>query len=141
MSVVELGPADAPAAIALWEATALTRPWNPPRADFDRAISDSASAVLGIRDGDALVATAMVGHDGHRGWLYYLAVAPDQQRRGLGAALVRAAEAWIVARGGVKLQLMVRGENDAVAAFYRALGYDEQPVVVHGRRLEASGGS
>ncbi|WP_035254631.1 GNAT family acetyltransferase [Agrococcus lahaulensis] len=141
MSVVELGPADAEEAIGLWEGTGLTRPWNPPRADFDRAIAGSASAVLGIRDGDVLVATAMVGHDGHRGWLYYLAVAPDHQRRGLGAALVRAAEAWIVARGGVKLQLMVRRDNDAVAAFYRALGYDEQPVVVLGRRLEASADS
>ncbi|MCH1883393.1 GNAT family acetyltransferase [Agrococcus sp. ARC_14] len=137
MTPVEaLGHGDAGAAIALWHATGLTRPWNVPETDFARAVDGATSAVLGIRDGDALVATAMVGHDGHRGWVYYLAVDPARQRQGLGAALMRAAEAWIVAAGGVKLQLMVRAGNDGVLDFYRALGYDDQGVTVLGRRLD-----
>lgn len=94
--------------------------------------------MLGIRDGDAVVATVMVGDDGHRGWVYYLAVDPSMQRQGMGARLMRAAEAWLLERGGVKLQLMVRADNAAVAAFYRALGYEEQAVAVLGRRLDAA---
>ncbi|WP_413320415.1 GNAT family acetyltransferase [Agrococcus sp. 1P02AA] len=133
--VEQLGSADADAAIALWHATGLTRPWNPPHEDFARAVASAGSAVLGIRDGDELVATAMVGHDGHRGWVYYLAVDPSQQRGGLGRALMRAAEEWVVAASGVKLQLMVRAENTAAVEFYRALGYDDQQVVVLGKRL------
>lgn len=135
-----LGHADAAAAIGLWHATGLTRPWNAPDADFARAVDGPASAVLGIRDGDAIVATVMVGHDGHRGWVYYLAVDPTRQRQGLGAQLMRAAEAWIAARGGVKLQLMVRADNAAAAGFYRAIGYEDQRVSVLGRRLDESGG-
>lgn len=136
MSVIALGPADADEAIALWEATGLTRPWNPPRADYDRAIAGPASTVLGIREGGRLVGTAMVGHDGHRGWLYYVAVAPGLQRNGLGTALVRDAEAWIAAAGIPKAQLMVRGGNAAAAAFSERLGYELQDTVVLGRRLD-----
>ena len=65
---------DRDAAVALWHATGLTRPWNDPHADFDRA-----QAVLGAFDGDELIGTAMVGHDGHRGWVYYLGVDPRQR--------------------------------------------------------------
>lgn len=133
--VEELGHADAGAVIELWHATGLTRPWNPPSADFARAVDGPSSAVLGIRDAGAIIATAMVGHDGHRGWVYYLAVDPARRRRGLGAQLMRAAESWVVAMGGVKLQLMVRADNAAAAGFYRSLGYEQQPVTVLGRRL------
>lgn len=139
--VVELGPADADAAIALWHTAGLTRPWNAPEGDFERAVGGAASAVLGIREGGALVATVMVGHDGHRGWVYYLAVDPARRRTGHGRALMRAAEAWVVREGGVKLQLMVRTDNAAAAGFYRALGYERQDVSVLGRRLDASSGS
>lgn len=139
MGVVEqLDRSDAAAVIALWRATDLTRPWNDPDADFARAVDGAASAVLGIRDDGALVATVMVGLDGHRGWVYYLAVAPVRQRTGLGTALLRAAEAWVLERGVVKLQLMVRADNAAALGFYRALGYDDQAVTVLGRRLDAS---
>lgn len=69
----------------------------------------------------------MVGHDGHRGWLYYLAVDPARQRRGVGRALVAAAEDWLATRGVPKVHLMVRESNAAVAAFYRRLGYDPMP--------------
>ena len=78
----------------------------------------------------------MVGHDGHRGWVYYLAVADEAQGRGLGRELMVAAEAWLVDRGIPKIQFMVRTDNAAVIEFYDHLGYQRQDVVVLGRRLD-----
>lgn len=123
LDVSPLSPGEAEAAVALWEEAGLTRPWNDPRADIRLALVGPASTVLAGRiDGD-LVATAMVGCDGHRGWLYYLAVAKAERRRGYGARMVRAAEDWLAARQAPKIQLLIRAENQAVVAFYEALGY------------------
>jgi ribosomal protein S18 acetylase RimI-like enzyme len=124
------------AAVALWHEAGLTRPWNDPLADLDRALAGPASTVLAAFDGTRLVGTAMVGHDGHRGWVYYLAVPSDARRHGIGTALMHACEAWLVARGIPKLQLMVRNDNDAARAFYPPLGYDVVDVTVFGRRLD-----
>jgi len=132
---VVLGRGDAVRVVALWERCGLTRPWNPPAADFARTVAGPASDVLGLVNGDDLVATAMVGHDGHRAWVYYLAVAPDRQQHGLGRRLMAECEQWARRHGMPKLQLMVRDDNTAVLAFYDALGYEQQPVVVLGRRL------
>ena len=132
----EANAADAGEVIALWHACGLTRPWNDPRADFARAIAGPASAVLVLREGEALVASVMVGHDGHRGWVYYLAVAPERRRAGLGRAMMDAAEAWLCARGAPKIQLMVREDNEAALAFYEALGLERQLVVTLGRFLK-----
>ena len=120
--------------VALWEACGLTRPWNDPRRDFALALASGASAVLVAREGDALAGSVMTGFDGHRGWVYYLAVAPGHRRQGLGRALMAAAEAWLRARGAPKIQLMVREENDAIG-FYEALGLERQAVVTLGRFL------
>jgi ribosomal protein S18 acetylase RimI-like enzyme len=134
--VEQLSPADVRAAVALWEEAGLTRPWNDADADFLRAVAGPASAVLGIRDGGNLLGTAMVGHDGHRGWVYYLAVADAARGRGLGRELMDGCEAWLRERGCPKIQFMVRTDNDAVLAFYARLGYARQDVVVLGRRLD-----
>lgn len=134
--VEPLTPTDAEAAVALWVQAGLTRPWNDAGSDFRRAVSGPASAVLGVREGDDLVGTAMVGHDGHRGWVYYLAVADEAQGRGLGRELMVAAEAWLVDRGIPKIQFMVRTDNAVVIEFYDHLGYQRQDVVVLGRRLD-----
>ena len=123
------------AAVALWEACGLTRPWNDPRADASLALAGPTSTILAHHQGDALIATVMVGADGHRAWVYYLAVSPTLKRAGLGAAMMRAAEAWAQARGMPKLQLMVRADNAAVVAFYKAIGYVEEPVTVLSRRF------
>ena len=133
--MTEAGPENEAEVIALWEACGLTRPWNDPAADFARAVAGPASAVLLLREGDALAASAMVGCDGHRGWVYYLAVAPARRRAGLGRAMMDAAEAWLRARGAPKLQLMVREDNDAALHFYEALGLERQKVVTLGRFL------
>ncbi len=86
------------AAVALWQQTGVTRPWNDPHADLHRAATGSASTVLAAIDRDRLLGTAMVGHDGHRGWVYYLAVTPGEQRRGLGRRLMQECEQWVRAR-------------------------------------------
>lgn len=122
-------------AVALWHATGLTRPWNDPDADLGRALDGPSSTVLAATAGERLVGTVMVGHDGHRGWLYYLAVAEDHRRRGVGRALVAAAEQWLGARVP-KVQLMVRDDNAAAVAFYERLGYARQDTTVLGRRLD-----
>ncbi len=132
--------ADADAAVALWTACGLTRPWNDPHADFHRALATATSTILLAHDGDGLTGTVMVGHDGHRGWLYYLAVAPDRRGRGIGRALFVAAEGWLRAAAVPKVQLMVRGDNRPALAFYAALGLGRQDVVVLGRFLNAPTG-
>ena len=83
-----------------------------------------------------LAGSVMVGFDGHRGWVYYLAVAPDRRRSGLGRVLMAAAEAWLRARGAPKIQLMVRADNEAALGFYEALGLERQQVVTLGRFLK-----
>jgi ribosomal protein S18 acetylase RimI-like enzyme len=123
------------AAVALWEQAGLARPWNDARADFARAVDGPASAVLGGFDGGDLVATAMVGHDGHRGWVYYLAVAPAARGNGHGTAMMAACEEWLRDRGVPKLNLMVRGTNAVAHGFYDALGYGDDDVRVRSKRL------
>jgi ribosomal protein S18 acetylase RimI-like enzyme len=131
----EAAATDADEVIALWRACGLTRPWNDPSADFARAVAGPTSAVLVMREDDGLAASVMVGCDGHRGWVYYLAVAPERRRSGLGRAMMDSADSWLRARGAPKLQLMVRDDNDEALRFYEALGLERQPVVTLGRFL------
>ena len=138
LAIGEAGAADGEAVIGLWEACGLTRPWNDPLSDFRLALSAESSTVLKAWDGEAMVGTIMVGFDGHRGWVYYLAVDPESRRAGLGRALMAAAEAWLVARGCPKIQLMVRQDNAQALGFYEALGLTPQPAVVLGRRLDGA---
>ena len=126
----------ADAAARLWEQGGLTRPWNDPRADFRTAVQGPASEVLGALESDTLLGTVMVGHEGHRGWLYYLAVDAGCRGAGVGRALVAAAERWIEDQGIPKVMLMIRAENDAVRRFYAGLGYVDQEVSVLGRFLD-----
>ena len=84
------------------------------------------STVLIGRRRRRIVASVMVGHDGHRGWVYYVTVDPDHRYKAYGRAIMNAAEDWLRARGIAKLQLMVRGDNAKVRAFYQSLGYYDQ---------------
>ena len=131
-----LDPARSADAVALWEAAGLTRPWNDPFADLHRALAGPSSTVLAAHQDGRLVATAMVGHDGHRGWVYYLAVTEGARGAGHGRAMMAACEAWLRERGVPKLELMIRTGNAAVAAFYAALGYGSEDVIVMSRRLD-----
>jgi ribosomal protein S18 acetylase RimI-like enzyme len=125
------------AAVRLWQDSGLTRPWNDPEADLLRAVGGGSSCVLAaIGNNDALLATAMVGHDGHRGWVYYLAVDAAQRGRGLGRQMMEVCEDWVRSRGIPKIQLMVRETNRVATGFYEHLGYAESEVVVLARRLD-----
>ena len=136
MDIGEIDDGEAEAVAALWKACGLTRPWNDPIADIDLARRSPETALLVGREGGAVVGSVMVGHDGHRGWVYYLAVAPDRRRAGHGAALMAAAERWLQARRLPKLQLMVRRTNPEVLGFYAAIGFKDQDVVVLGKWID-----
>ncbi|WP_420405066.1 GNAT family acetyltransferase [Nisaea sp.] len=121
--------------IALWKSAALTVPHNDPYADirFCRR-SPCAEILLGF-DGARLAATVMVGHDGHRGWYYYLGVHPESHGSGFGRQIMEAAESWLIERGVGKAQLMIRPTNTKVKAFYERLGYIEEDRLVMAKRF------
>jgi ribosomal protein S18 acetylase RimI-like enzyme len=131
-----LAEADIVPVVALWTACGLTEPWNDPRADIARARSSGSAEILVAERNGQIVASVMAGDDGHRGWLYYLAVAPDLQRTGLGRQMVAAAEDWLRARGVVKVMLMIRPTNSRVRGFYDALGYGQQDRMIMARWLD-----
>ncbi|MGE0260353.1 MAG: GNAT family acetyltransferase [Alphaproteobacteria bacterium] len=129
---------DESAVVALWEACGLTRPWNPPCADIALLRRSGHGEILvACREG-GVIGSVMVGHDGHRGWVYYLAVAPSRRRGGLGGRLMHAAEAWLRERGIRKIELMIRDTNAAVTEFYARLGYGREPVIVMSRWLDGA---
>jgi len=127
---------DLPEVIQLWRRAGLVREWNDPSDDIALARKDSNSTILLGRDSGALVASVLVGHDGHRGWVYYVSVDPDHRFKGYGRDIMTAAEDWLRARGIAKLQLMVRGENAKVHAFYESLGYYDQKRVTFAKWLD-----
>ncbi|GAA1405162.1 MULTISPECIES: GNAT family acetyltransferase [Oerskovia] len=143
----EITDDDVEQVVALWEACGLARPWNDPRLDVADVRTAPSSTILVARTGapgapgapgreaGAVVATAMAGFDGHRGWIYYVAVAPDLQGTGLGRDAVVAAEAWLAAQGVRKVRLMVRSTNTQVLGFYERLGYADTECTVLGRDL------
>ncbi|MDX1968717.1 MAG: GNAT family acetyltransferase [Planctomycetaceae bacterium] len=127
------------AVINLWERCGLTRPWNDPRKDIARKLLVRPDLFLvGVSQGQ-VIATVMAGYEGHRGWINYLAVDPDHQRKGRGRAVMNAAEALLRAAGCPKINLQVRSNNVGVIEFYRALGYAVDDVASLGKRLEHDG--
>jgi ribosomal protein S18 acetylase RimI-like enzyme len=136
LAIAPIGDADVGAVVAIWQACGLTRPWNDPSADIAMARRGPNSAILVGRDGDIIVATVMVGHDGHRGWVYYVAIDPAHRGKGYGREIMNAAEEWLRQRGIEKLMLLVRSDNTKVQAFYESLGYDEQERVIYAKWLD-----
>lgn len=136
LSIAPIEDGDLAEVIALWERCGLTRPWNDPAADIALTRRGANSTILISRDGGAIIATAMVGHDGHRGWVYYVAVDPDRRGKGHGRAIMNAAEEWLRQAGIAKMQLMVRSDNTRVQAFYEAIGYDEQERNLYAKWLD-----
>jgi ribosomal protein S18 acetylase RimI-like enzyme len=122
--------------IALWQRCGSLRAWNDPARDIALARRETNATVLLGRNDGALVASVLVGHDGHRGWVYYVTVDPDHRFKGYGRVIMTAAEDWLRARGIEKLQLMVRGDNAKVHAFYQSLGYYDQERVVFAKWLD-----
>jgi ribosomal protein S18 acetylase RimI-like enzyme len=138
MRIEELDESAIDEATTLWEHVGLTRTWNDAADDFHRAVRGATSGVLGAYEGDTLVGTAMLGSDGHRGWVYYLVVASSYQRRGVGRCLMQRAEEWLAERDAPKVQLMVRDTNEVAMGFYEHLGYGDAHVTVLGRWLNQS---
>jgi ribosomal protein S18 acetylase RimI-like enzyme len=134
-AVTQLQLNEVEAAVALWEEAGLIRPWDDAPADARRALNSPASTVLAGRLNGRLVATTMIGFDGHRGWIYYLAVANDCRRQGFGKTMMEHSERWLSVRGAPRVNLMVRGDNLAVIGFYRALDYTQGDVIVLSRQM------
>ena len=130
-------PIDEDNVIALWRASGLVVSYNDPAADFRFAQAAPGSDILVGQDakGD-IIGTVMVGHDGHRGWLYYVASDPASRGRGVGRQMVQAAEGWLRERGIRKVQLMVRETNTTVASFYEHLGYEVSPRILMAKWLD-----
>jgi ribosomal protein S18 acetylase RimI-like enzyme len=128
--------ADTAAVIDLWRACELVVPWNDPAKDVRRKLAVQPEMFLVGEIGDRVVASVMAGYEGHRGWINYLAVAPDLRRQGLGRRMMDAAEAHLRAAGCPKINLQVRTSNTGVIAFYERIGYTLDDVVSLGKRLE-----
>lgn len=127
--------------VALWNACGLLRPWNNPGRDIALCCKTaSCELFVGLRGGGAgsarVVGTVMTGSDGHRGWLYYLAIDPMEQRKGLARALVQHAEIWLGKQGIRKVELMIRDDNEPVRTFYERIGYQVEPRIVMSRWLK-----
>ena len=122
--------------IALWLACCLTTAWNNPQRDIERKLSDSPDLFFVGEIDHEIVASCMAGYDGHRGWIYYLAVKPDQRRHGAASAIMNHAELELRRVGCPKIDLMVRKTNQEVISFYQKIGYQHDPVVVLSKRLE-----
>ncbi|MGQ0675763.1 MAG: GNAT family acetyltransferase [Rhodospirillales bacterium] len=132
-----LKDADIEPVVQLWTDCGLTRPWNDPRADIAQARKSGSAEILVAEAADGRIAGAtMLGDDGHRGWFYYLAVAPALQKSGLGRRIVAAGEDWMCGRGIAKSQIIIRGGNATVRGFYQALGYGVQDRVLMARWLD-----
>ncbi|WP_420348417.1 GNAT family acetyltransferase [Pelagibius sp.] len=128
--------ADLAGCVDLWQGCGLTVWYNDPAADIALwTRSDCAEIFVAPEDG-RIVGTICCGHDGHRGWLYYVAVDPQRRGTGLGRQLVHKAEDWLGQQGIRKIQLMVRETNRPVLDFYAALGYAHTPRAVMARWLE-----
>ena len=128
--------ADMDAVIALWHAAGVARPWNDPVRDLAFARRGPHSTVLVAEQDGRVVASAMLGEDGHRGWVYYVAADPRLQGQGLGRAVMDAAEAWLKARGVWKVQLLIRGDHAGVQDFYGKLGYKDTKSVCFQKVIE-----
>jgi ribosomal protein S18 acetylase RimI-like enzyme len=136
LAIEAIEDGDVTEVIALWQRCGSSRPWNDPAADIALARREANATVLLGRNKGALVASVLVGHDGHRGWVYYVTVDPEHRFKGYGRAIMTAAEDWLRARGIAKLQLMVRGDNAKVHAFYEQLRYYDQERVIFAKWLD-----
>ena len=135
MIVRPFQPSDEPQVIELWRRCGLVRPANDPARDIARKLAHSPELFLvGTIDGE-LVATAMAGYDGHRGWINYLAVTPNRQNEGLGTRIMALAERSLGELGCPKINLQLRTTNAHVREFYGKIGFLEDDVISLGKRL------
>ncbi len=136
MKVREYNEKDREEVISLWSECGLVMPQNDPAKDIERKLKvDPELFLVGVNE-NGIVASVMGGYEGHRGWINYLAVKPTEQRKGYGQVIMRAVETLLRNKGCPKINLQVRTGNEAVIAFYSAIGYGIDNVVGMGKRLE-----
>lgn len=139
MRIRAFAPGDEDCVVALWERCGLTRAWNDPRKDIRRKEAVRPDLFLvGERDG-VIMASAMAGYEGHRGWVNYLAVAPDYRRKGYARRMMDEVERRLRAAGCPKINLQIRASNADAVEFYRRIGYAVDEVISMGKRLEKDG--
>ena len=125
--------------ILLWNECNLVVPWNDPVKDIKRKLTENSDLFfVGIINGK-IAGSCIAGYDGHRGWIYYLAIKPEYRRRGFAKQLVRHAEKALSDMGCPKINLMVRKANEQVIRFYKTIGYHDDPVMVLSKRIEMDG--
>ena len=127
--------ADESDVVSLWHVAGTTRPWNDPNAGLSQKRNVQRELFLVALVDGVLVATAMAGYDGHRGWVYSLAVRPEHRRHGHARALMGEVERRLAEIGCLKLNLQVRGDNADALSFYARLGYEVENRVSLGKRL------
>jgi ribosomal protein S18 acetylase RimI-like enzyme len=122
--------------IALWRTVfGYETAHNDPSLAIDKKLGAADGLLFVATEGSGVIGAAMAGYDGHRGWLYSVAVHPAARRKGVGAALVRHAEQALAQRGCMKINLQLLASNEATAAFYESLGYKVEPRVSMGKVL------
>ena len=126
MNIREATVDERESAVTLWHAAGLVADHNPQGPDFDRAAASPQSTVLLGEINGALVASCIVGDDGHRGWVYYVSAHPDRLREGLGCQIMEAAAQWLKDRGCRKAMLMVRPTNTKVLGFYEGIEWETE---------------
>lgn len=136
MIVRSFAPGDESQVVSLWHACDLVRPQNDPHKDIARKLRVNGSWLLVGEEEGHIVGTVMVGYEGHRGWINYLAVEPTQRRVGRGRALMAAAEDILRAAGCPKINLQVRTGNRDALEFYERIGFKVDDCISLGKRLE-----
>jgi len=126
---------DADTVVGVWQRCNLVKPWNDPYKDIQRKLAVSRELFLVGEHNGELIATVMGGYDGHRGWIYYLAVDPAHQQNGYGRIIMDAIAEKLLALGCPKINLQVRTSNTDVIAFYERIGFTQDDVVSFGKRL------
>ncbi|MGY2044574.1 GNAT family acetyltransferase [Pseudomonas pergaminensis] len=122
--------------VALWqEAFGYNTAHNLPTLAIDKKLAVNDGLFFVAMDKKTVIGTILAGYDGHRGWLYSVAVHADYRRHGLGSSLVRYAEQALTALGCMKINLQITSGNDAVAGFYEALGYGVEPRISMGKKI------
>src|SRR5690349_22283494 len=135
VAVRNAGATDQANVIALWRACGLVVEDNDPERDFSFVMASPNYELFVACKADDIIGSIVMGHDSTRGWLSHVSVAPAARRGGVGADLVRAAEAWLAARGVTRIHLTVRATNAAVVRFYESVGYDTLPSILMEKQL------
>ena len=134
-AIRQFAPNDTNRVIFIWEQCDLVRKWNNPNFDIQRKLNFQKELFFVGLLNDEIIATAMFGYDGHRGWLNYFAVMPNFQKRGFGKQLMTFGEMALIEKGCPKLNLQIRNDNTKAINFYQKVGYKEDAAVSFGKRL------